>query len=237
MDVIEEISPNDKMYVSSPPERYWELGESAVQAIRLSLQAAEQPDPQNILDLPSGHGRVLRTLKAAFPQARLTACDTDTDAIEFCSRVLGATPVQGREDPSEVDLNDTFDLIWVGSLLTHIDAPRWLEFFEFFWSVLKPDGLLVFTVHGHKVLKNMRDGVAYLPEELQAGVIADYEATGFGYRNYVGQAAYGISLSASWWVFPRLEGRVHLFSEALWGSHDVFAVSPYRTVPAHGTAW
>ena len=71
----------------------------------------------------------------------------------------------------------------------------------------------------------MRDGVAYLPEERQAGVIADYEATGFGYRDYVGQDGYGISLSAPWWVLPRLECRVHLYSEALWGSHDVFAVS------------
>jgi hypothetical protein len=96
---------------------------------------------------------------------------------------------------------------------------------------------LVFTVHGRKVLKNMRDGVAYLPEERQAAVIADYEATGFGYRDYIGQDGYGISLSAPWWVFPRLECRVHLYSEALWGSHDVYAVSPYRTVPGHGTGW
>src|SRR4026209_2499520 len=103
MDVIDEISPNDVMYRSSPPERYWELGEAAVQAIRLSLQAAKRPDPTNILDLPSGHGRVLRTLKAAYPDARLTACDIDPDAIEFCARVLGATPIQSHADPSLVE--------------------------------------------------------------------------------------------------------------------------------------
>ncbi len=225
MDVIEEISPNDVMYASGPPERYWELGESALRAIRLSLQAAGQPKPRSILDLPSGHGRVLRTLKAAFPDARLVACDIDTDAIEFCARVLGATPIQGHDDPAAVEFDDAIDVIWCGSLLTHLDAPRWPAFLEFFQAALKADGLLVFTAHGRKVLDNMRHGAAYLDEERQAAVIAEYEAAGFGYRDYIGQDGYGISLSAAWWVLQQLEGRVHLYSEALWGSHDVFAVS------------
>jgi SAM-dependent methyltransferase len=225
MDVIKEISPNDEMYATGGAERYWELGESALNAIRLSLQVAKRPEPRSILDLPSGHGRVLRTLKAAYPQAHLAACDTNTDAIEFCSQVLGATPIQGREDPSDVELDDTFDLIWCGSLLTHLDATRWPGFFDFFSSALKPDGLLVFTAHGRKVLQNMRSGAPYLDEEQQAAVIADFEKTGFGYRDYIGQDGYGISLSAHWWVFQRLERPVHLYSEALWGSHDVFAVS------------
>jgi hypothetical protein len=39
--VIKEISPNDVMYASGPPERYWELGEDAVQA---SLASGREND-------------------------------------------------------------------------------------------------------------------------------------------------------------------------------------------------
>jgi hypothetical protein len=141
---------------------------------------------------------------------------------------LGATPVQGKADPSTVELHDTFDLIWCESLLTHLDAPHWPKFLDFFFSALKRGGLVVFTVHGRTVLRKMRNGARYLDDERQEELIGAYEETGFGYRDYVGQVDYGISLSDPWWVMQRLECQIHLYSEALWGSHDVLAVSPQQ---------
>ena len=222
MDVITEISPRDEMYTSDP-DRYGEVGEAALRAIRIALHAAGKPDPSDILDMPSGHGRVMRLLKAAFPEASLTACDLDTDAVEFCARVFGATPLQGNEDPSTMDIDGQFDLIWCGSLLTHMDSDRWPGFLKLFEAALKPDGIAIFTVHGRKVIRNMQEGATYgLNEESREGLLADFEATGFGYRDFWGQENYGISLSAPGWVLPLIGSRVHLYSEALWGSQDVF---------------
>jgi SAM-dependent methyltransferase len=221
--VIDEISPQDEMYTSDPA-RYGELGEAALRAIRIALHAAGKPDPSDILDMPSGHGRVTRVLKAAFPDARLSACDIETDAIEFCARVFDATPIQGRVDPSTIELAGPYDLIWCGSLLTHVDSDRWPGFLRLFESALKPDGVAVFTVHGRKVIRNFQGGATYgLDDESRAGLLADFEATGFGYRHYWGREDYGISLSAPGWVFGQLGPRVYLYSEALWGSQDVVA--------------
>ncbi len=80
--------------------------------------------------MPSGHGRVLRALKAAFPGAHLTACGHRRDGVEFCARVLGATPIVSRENPAEIELEGPYDLIWCGSLLTHMDAARWPGFLD-----------------------------------------------------------------------------------------------------------
>ena len=93
-ELVTTISPNDQMY-EGVDEPYFEVGYSALNAIELTLLAAgkEKNEVENILDLPCGHGRVLRTIKAAFPMAQLSACDIDADAVDFCSRTFNATPI------------------------------------------------------------------------------------------------------------------------------------------------
>ena len=68
LDVIQEISPNDGMYQGGNKDHYFSVGRSALRNIKLAMAAAGKnpTDMKNILDLPSGHGRVLRFLKAFF---------------------------------------------------------------------------------------------------------------------------------------------------------------------------
>ena len=89
------------------------------------MLAAQKETATNILDLPSGYGRVMRFLKAEFPEAALTACDVIREGVDFCARTFGARAIYGKEDPSELELDERFDLIWCGSLLTHVDEENW----------------------------------------------------------------------------------------------------------------
>ena len=41
---------------------------------------------ESILDFGCGFGRVLRMLKAAYPEARLTAADVKREGVDFCAR-------------------------------------------------------------------------------------------------------------------------------------------------------
>jgi hypothetical protein len=63
-------------------------------------------------------------LKAAFPGAELTACDIDRDAVEFCAETFGAVPVCAETRPEQIRFDREFDLIWSGSLFTHLEAER-----------------------------------------------------------------------------------------------------------------
>lgn len=85
------------------------------------MSAAQRSEPSSILDFGCGYGRVLRVLRNEFPDARITACDVDRGAAEFCAQTFGATAVYSSTDPSEVRLGGKFDLIWVGAVFTHID--------------------------------------------------------------------------------------------------------------------
>jgi SAM-dependent methyltransferase len=171
----------------------------------MALLSGGKQDPRTILDLPCGYGRVLRALKAAFPSAELTACDINRDGVDFCAETFGATPVYAQP-PAVVPIEGKFDLIWCGSLLTHLDADVWTEYLELFDSLLADDGVLVFTVAGRYVAELTRNGEhSALTEDLARGLLDDFDRQGFGYREFPGYDGYGLARALPSWVCAELE--------------------------------
>lgn len=226
--LIDEISPNDAMNWGNR-DHYFGVGVSALQCIRLAMLAAEKDDLRNILDFPCGHGRVLRMVRAVFPEARITACDLDQDGVDFCARTFGAIPVYSKESPEEVAMSDRFDLVWCGSLLTHLNKGRWLGFLELFGSLLAPGGILIFTTQGRCAAKRILTESFYgLDPDQVSEVLDDYQRTGFGYRDYKWRPGYGVSLSTLPWVLSQVQKlpglRITLLQEQGWDNHqDVIA--------------
>ncbi len=222
-------APEDEMY-GGDEAQYLAVGLSALRCIRLALRTADVPEPRRILDLPCGHGRVLRALHAAWPEAEFTACDLSREGVDFCARTFGARPVYSAPDPRDVPLAPgSFDLIWVGSLLTHLDLPRWSVFLERFHDWLAPGGLLVFSTLGRYAAYRMEQGIDYglLPEQ-RAELLGAFARDGFGYRDYPGQQGYGIALATPAFVTRLVlrgpDARLIGYGERLWGEHqDVVA--------------
>jgi SAM-dependent methyltransferase len=236
--VIREIAPNDGMVTPRYPETYFHWGASAVRCIDLAMQAVGAEPPARILDLPCGHGRVLRTLKATFPDAALTACDIDRDGVDFCAATFAAEGVYSSDRLEEVELAGEFDLIWVGSLFTHLSSERWSEFLEFLADRLAPNGLLVFTTHGSWYAEGIREdrSVLKVPRGPDLEMLAEYDESGFGYVDYPGQAGYGLSLSSTSYVTACLRElpalRLVLYLERGWRGHqDVVACQRGFTTP------
>jgi len=233
-EVIDKISSNDDMYAGSP-EHYFTVGFSAMRCIKVAMHAANLTDFRSILDFPSGYGRVLRMLKAYFPTARLAACDVNREAVDFCARTFNAIPLYSGRNPRDVRINDRFDLIWVGSLLTHLDARMWGEFLELFISLLNPNGLLLVTTHGRRSAEWIRVGrYLYGLNALQCRrLLSAYEAKGFGYVDYsssvlsklgMKQHNYGIALASPFWVLSCLNRfadlRLVSYIEYGWDNHQ-----------------
>jgi SAM-dependent methyltransferase len=226
---IETISERDEMFTGSLPV-YFEVGRSAMENVFAALRMAGRTTCQSILDLPCGHGRVMRYLRTAFPDAQLTACDLNRDGVEFCAETFGATTVYSQQNIDEVTIAGEFDLIWCGSLLTHLDEPMWEPFLAFFEAHLADNGVLMFTTHGRRSAVRMRarNGM-YGPDPKPAPPhLASYEKTGFGYIPYPNRDDYGTSVSKPSWVLERLQKhprlRVILLNEAGWDNYqDVFA--------------
>jgi SAM-dependent methyltransferase len=222
------ISPNDGMY-KGDGKHYFSVGLSAIRCIDQAIGLASIHAPQRILDLPGGHGRVLRFLVHRFPKAAITVCDLDTDGVDFCASTFGVNGVYSKQDLSALSLENQFDLIWCGSLVTHLDEPRIVSLIKFFQRHLMPGGLLVFTAAGERVLEWMSSGEfdygiskAAIPR-----ITSDYRAAGYAYTDYPYMPDYGISLTSPQWIRSRIEqvGKLRevYFSEHGWDDHqDVY---------------
>ena len=228
------ISPNDAMLVPGWTSHYHAQGADALRMILQVMSAAGKDGVRSILDLPCGHGRVLRHIRARFPEARLTACDIDADGVEFCAKTFGATGIVSRKETSEVSIDDRFDLIWCGSLLTHLDRPAWQAWLEFFSDHLLDGGVLIFTTHGRYSAKRLAEQPRspwFYPGLDDAEVplmLRRYSATGFAFAPTPGTPDYGISVSSPAWVVAEVSGHPHLkllsFVEMGWVEHqDVVA--------------
>lgn len=155
----------------------------------------------------------------------------DRDGVDFCARTFGAIPVYSGTNPAEVKFDDPFDLIWAGSVFTHIDQSAWAGFLNALASSLTSDGVLVFTTHGPQVASWIRSGSgpvrSYgLDEQTMASALADYSASGFGYGDYPGWPGYGISLASPETARALIEAsglRVVNYAATAWDNHqDVY---------------
>nr|WP_321509799.1 sulfotransferase family 2 domain-containing protein [uncultured Hyphomonas sp.] len=198
--VNERISPNDWMWKGDPDrERYlsmgWRVARSLVGAVLIAGTS-----PQKIVDFGCGHGRILRWLQACFPGAELVAADREVDAVEFCADTFGATRLFSNPTFDDLGLGENNDLIWLGSVYTHLPMPLWEKLTHELMSSLSPEGLLCFSVAGPFVARKLEGGERNPNAEVKEAefntFLADYKATGFGYADHsnVGDRQWGRSI-------------------------------------------
>src|ERR1700733_14940972 len=124
-EVDRRISPGETM----GGDNYFSIGESAVDVVVKACMASQLTEVNRVLDMPCGHGRVLRHLVRLFPDAAFDACDLDAAGVDFCAATFGARPILSKEDLASVEFDGNYDLIWVGSLFTHLPyeiSRKWL---------------------------------------------------------------------------------------------------------------
>jgi len=230
--VSSRIYYKDGMY-NEDGTHYYQVGLSAIECIDEALTQAKLlakvRDVRSILDLPCGSGRVLRFLVHRFPNAEITACELASGAVEFCARTFGAVPAFSSLKLDDVSLGKTFDLIWCGSLATHLNERGIVALLKLFHRHLSDNGILIFTTHGDFVQRRIptQDFDYGLTLEQIERIGVDYPKTGFGFEDYPGEQDYGVSLTSPEWIRARvreLEGlREVYFKERGWDNHqDVF---------------
>jgi SAM-dependent methyltransferase len=126
-------------------------GEQAVRDIEQALGSIGRSldDTKALLDFGCGCGRVLLALERRTAIPSLTGCDVDERSIEWCQQNLRRSRcfVNGALPPLPVEPG-SFDLIWCGSVFTHLDEDRQDRWLEELHRILTPGGILLASVHG-----------------------------------------------------------------------------------------
>lgn len=215
----------------SDGKHYLRVGLSALSCIQRILEERDAKPPGAILDYPCGYGRVLRWLQVAFPSASHQAADVDRRAVRFCRKAFGVFARPCKSDPGLNHWEDRFDLIWCGSLLTHVREEMMERVFSFFFEHLNPGGLCIVTTHGNQVehLLKSRQINYSLSNHAVADLLIQYREKGFGYVDYEPlRKDYGISLSSEMRIRQLAakagDWKCVCFDPAGWDNHqDVYA--------------
>lgn len=230
------LATDDGMYLEEGGDdrHYLSCGASALNVILSALRLSRAPDPATILDFGAGAGRVTRWLRAAFPKAAIDACDLRASDMDFVARTFNARTWTSGTDIESWQAPGTYDLIWLGSVATHLNADKTVRLLDKMVSWTRPDGLIVMSLHGRRALHRQNSGeFHYMDEQSWEHMKRDYEKSGFGYADYQGQSGYGISLTKPSWTAAVIEKRADLrlvtLSERAWdGHHDILAVQLAR---------
>jgi SAM-dependent methyltransferase len=225
------LDPDDKEY-NGHFELYQRVGSDALRIVLAALQANLRRPPSAILDFPSGSGRVTRHLRAMFPDARVVACDLYEGHVSFCCDVLGAEGHLSNDDLGTVHFDTEFDLVFCGSLLTHLPEGRFAQALDLIIRSLSPTGIAVITLHGRHTPFVQANKWKYVDDTIWARIGKQLKRGGFGYAPYETQykrafhknSTYGMTVSMPDWVLGHLrdERRIRVlgYVERGWDGHQ-----------------
>lgn len=225
-DINKTISQKETMY----NQWYWQVGESAINLILNACATTGNSSIKKILDLPCGHGRVLRHIRALFPYADIHACDLDEDGVLFCEKEFDATPIRSEKDLAKVIFPGGYDLIWIGSLFTHVSESAALRMMKVLSNQLSEKGFIVATYHG-RWCEHVHKVVPYIGPDRWNIVLRDYKKTGYGYCDYTKPEnhdyiddGYGVSLAKPSKLIQMIESipciRIYGYIERGWADHQ-----------------
>jgi SAM-dependent methyltransferase len=207
---------------------YIHVGESAMVNINAALTAAGRGwnELSAALDMACGYGRVLRWLVRRIPPARVTACELMEEAIRFCHEEFGAEPLLSKLDLAQMRFPRAYDLIWVGSLFTHLVPEEGMEFLTVLAGALAPRGVLLFSTQGPTCLANLAM-YGWMFEDQTEAFGRQLKERGVAYRHYFSNNQhYGIALHRPDWLdqgFERaMPGRMRriYYAERGWDEHQ-----------------
>ena len=147
------IHPEDGMW-SSAPDCYWSVGKSALQCVLDALAMTWRDRDPGIDSRSRLRLRPRRPASACrIPLRAIFWCDVA--GAEFCAKRYGGVAIPSDPDPAVIKLPPV-DVMWVGSLFTHLteqSTRRWLYTLA---DRLNPEGVLIATFHGRTSIATYR---------------------------------------------------------------------------------
>ncbi len=226
---VDVISPEDEMYITSRNSTeqkdtakylYFIIGRECFKSIENIIRFSGKSfrEVRTFLDFACGYGRVTRFLIQEIESTKVWVSDIYKDAVDFQKKYFMVNGFYSETEPSRLVFPGNFEIIYVGSLFSHLPANRFEEWLSTLYNVLDDDGILIFSTHGESLC----------PEGLQI------DPSGFTFFNWsesrsLSSKEYGSTFVKRDWV----EGlgkkigiaNIYFLEKELRGFQDIYVVT------------
>ncbi|MEO8386286.1 MAG: class I SAM-dependent methyltransferase [Betaproteobacteria bacterium] len=144
----------------NPIREYLSDGWRTLSELMLLLESVDRPlsKTASVLEFAAGFGRFTRHLVKALP-GRVTCSDVMPGSVAFLQEQFGVVAFESSHYPERITHAVQYELVFVLSMFTHLPAHMWSPWLRALKRMLKPGGLLVFSVHNEQFAKKL--GVAF----------------------------------------------------------------------------
>jgi SAM-dependent methyltransferase len=150
---------------------------------------------QEVLDFGCGCGRTLRWFVERGQSWQLYGTDVDAQAVSWCRHNLASVSFGVNPPMPPLDYpDDMFDLVLAISVFTHLNEDyqfRWLEELS---RILRPNGILLLTVHGYDTWKGFprqevvtieKEGFYFRITNVRKGIFPEWYQSSYHSKKYV----------------------------------------------------
>ena len=229
--LVTAIHPADEMYLyelslggrgpDAAAVSYFATGDAVCRTVEEAVRwRFGGPDraPIRLLDFASGHGRTTRFLVRRLPADDITIAEIEPTAVRFQEAAFGVRGVVSTTDPADLALGPeagagveaagTFDAVLACSFFSHLPAGRFEPWLAKLYGLLRPGGMLMFSVHGMHLLpegeSDDRAGIVFRAASESRRLDVDEYGTTYVSPAFVAAAARSVAgHDAALLAFPR----------------------------------
>jgi SAM-dependent methyltransferase len=177
---------NDFMLSSTSAEHLRSYRRGAVEFVAILGQSLresgrEWQSVKSCLEIGCGYGRIVRELRDKVPPQAISVCDVIDEGARFTAAEFGVRRVSVI-DAMGRDYDETFDLIYLLSVYTHLPRQIIEDNLARVSALLKPKGVLVFSMHGKQSAEMAEIYEQYWLDK--AKLNAELDRTGLFYQRY-----------------------------------------------------
>ncbi|HEX3886257.1 MAG TPA: class I SAM-dependent methyltransferase [Phenylobacterium sp.] len=162
---------------------------------------------RSVMDFASGYGRLTRILEQKLEPRQIWVSDIYQDAMAYQGRAFGVNTVNSTPDPAAYMHAGLHDIVFVGSLFSHLPIPLFHAWLERLYRLVAPGGVLAFSVHdeGYLAPAEPRDpsGLSYFRMSESGTLDADIYGMSYVTEAFVGGAIARLPDRPSWRRFPK----------------------------------
>ena len=196
------IHADDEMYLYSLKNlngdrdaacvRYYSLGKRIFDAVKQIVEWHFKTfdNLSSFLDFACGYGRFTRFLLQELTPDRIWVSDLYPEAVKFQMEQFGVNGIFSTEYPADYTLDRKFDCILASSFFSHVPEITFATWLEKLYSLLAPNGILIFSVHDIALMLPVEvavNGIYFTPQSESKSLNKQLYGTTYVSEEFVSQ--------------------------------------------------